>query len=71
MTVTGPLQGLQQVVLDDVAYDAEAIEVAATALRAQVLLESDLDGLDVFRAPERFEDRVGPTQRRDVEQHLM
>jgi hypothetical protein len=40
-------EDLEQVVLHDVADDAEAIKVAAAAARAEVLLERDLDGRDV------------------------
>ena len=58
-------------VLDDVADDAEAVEVAAAAARAEIFLEGELDRLDVPRVPRRLEELVGPAQRRDVEDHLL
>ena len=61
---------LQQVILDDVADDAEAVEVAAAAAGSEVLLEGEADALDVLLAPRRLEDLVGPAQRGDVEHDL-
>jgi len=68
---SGNLAGLQQVVLDHVADDADAVEVASAPLRAEVLLEGDLHRLDVLRRPERLEERVCPPERRNVEQDLL
>ena len=62
---------LEQVVLDDVADDTEAVEVAAAAAGAQILLERELDALDVLRVPRGLEDLVRPAERRDVEDHLL
>ena len=57
-------------VLYDVAYDAEAIEVAAAPSGAEVLLEGELHRLDVLRVPRWLEDLVGPTEGGDVEDDL-
>ena len=65
-----PHERLQQVVLDDVSDDPEAVEVAAAAAGAQILLERELHTLDVLRVPRRLEDLVRPAERRDVEDHL-
>ena len=53
---------LEQVVLDDVADDAVLVEVPAPALRAEGLLEDDLDVGDVVAVPsgarKRFAKRI-------------
>ena len=46
-------QYLQQVVLHDVADDAELVEVAAAALRAERLRERDQNAGDVIAMPLR------------------
>ena len=66
-----PHERLQQVVLDDVSDDPEAVEVAAAAAGAQILFERELHTLDVLRVPRRLEDLVRPAERRDVEDHLL
>ena len=53
---------LEQVVLDDVADDAVLVEVAAAALRAEVLAEDDLHVADVLPAPQRLEHQIREAQ---------
>jgi len=66
-----PHEGLQQVVLDDVADDAELVKVSAAPARAQVLLEGKLHRLDVGGAPDGLKELVAPAERGDVENHLL
>lgn len=49
---------LQQVVLHDVAYDAELVKVAATPLRSERLLERDLHRRYTLPVPGWAEDPV-------------
>ena len=46
-------------ILHDVPDDAEAVEVAAAALRPDVLLEGDLHTFNAFGVPGRLEELVG------------
>ncbi len=72
----GPLHGeqrqhLEQVVLHDVADDAELVKVPATPLGAERLLERDLDVIDVVAVPGRAQERVAESQDENVLDHLL
>ena len=64
-------EDLQQVVLHDVADDAELVKVAAAALGAEGLLEDDLDVVDVVAVPGGAEERVAEPQDQQVLDHLL
>jgi hypothetical protein len=51
-------EDLEQVVLHDVADDAELVEVPAAALSAERLLEGDDDGGDVVTVPGRAKQTI-------------
>ena len=53
---------LQQVVLDDISNDAILVEVATSALRAEVFAEDDLHIPDEAAAPQGLKDEVGKPQ---------
>ncbi len=57
---------LQQVVLHHVAHRPGVVVVAATVLHAQGLADGDLHVVDVRRAPDRLEQRVGEAQGHQV-----
>src|SRR5690606_24291928 len=72
----GPLHGderedLEQVVLHDVADDAELVKVAAAALGAEGLLEDDLDVVDVVAVPGGAEEGVSEPEDEQVLDHLL
>ena len=57
---------LQQVVLDDIAGDADAIEVTGAAADPDVLRHRDLDMVDVVVVPHRLEQLIREPQRHHV-----
>ena len=61
---------LKQVVLHDVAYDAELVEVAAASLSAERLLECESDGGDRVPVPQLLHDLVGEAQHDYVLDHF-
>ena len=62
---------LYEVVLHDVADDAELVKVAAAALRAERLLEADLHVADVVPVPGRSEEGVGKAHHQHVLHQLL
>ncbi len=62
---------LKQVVLHDVAYDAELVEVAAASLSAERLLECESDGGDRVPVPQLLHDLVGEAQHDYVLDHFL
>ena len=58
-------------VLDHVAGDADAVEVAGPAADADVLGHGDLDVVDVVVVPDRLEQLVGEPQRHQVLHRLL
>ena len=62
---------LQQMILHDVPDDAELVKVAATALRAEGLLERDLHHGDVLAVPRGTEDPVTEAQGHQVLHHFL
>ena len=58
-------------VLHNVANDAELVEVAATALSAERLLEGDLDVVDVVPVPGGTEELVAEPENENVLDHLL
>ena len=67
----GQRQQLQQVVLDDVPGDADAVEVAGPAADADVLGHGDLHVVDVVVVPHRLEQLIGEAQRHQVLHRLL
>ena len=55
---TAPRQHLTEVVLHDVADDAELVEVAAAPVRAKGLLEADLHVADEVAVPRGAQELV-------------
>ena len=62
---------LKQVVLHDVADNAELIEVSTTALCSERLLEGDLDVVDVMPVPGGAEEGIAKSENKDVLHHLL
>ena len=60
-------QQLQQMVLEDVAQDANGIVEAAAVLDPDRLGGGDLDVIDVVAIPDRLEDAIGEAQ----DQHVL
>ena len=63
--------GLEQVVLDDVAQRADLLVELAPALHAEVLRHRDLHLAHVVAVPDRLEERVGEPEVEDVLDRLL
>ena len=64
-------KNLQQMVLHDIADDAELVEITTAALGTEWFLECDLDVVDVMPVPGSAEERVAETQDENVLHHLL
>ena len=62
---------MELTVLEDIANDTELVEVSATALSTERLLERDLDVADRVLVPGRVHRDVGETEDKDVLDHLL
>ena len=58
-------------VLHHVANDAKLVKVSASALGADLLLESDLDVVDALTVPDRSKDDISKPQDHQVLDHLL
>src|SRR6185437_3144602 len=62
---------LEQVVLDHVAKRAAAVVIAAAFAYADLFGNTDLDVIDVFVVPQRFEHIIGKTEGHEVLDHFL